>query len=327
MAIAVSGCGAPSMHDAQAIRGQVFGTSYALKLACSLDSVEARSIVESAFDHVDVAMSTYRQDSELMRLNRSALGSWLAVSEDFARVAAASISLARFTGGAFDPTVGALVDLWGFSGGNVPDQVPTDSDIERLQSNSGWRHLELDLVRPAIRRLSDFSLDLSAIAKGYAVDLAIEALESAGCADLLLEVGGEVGVRGRRMDGEPWVLGIETPQKASGVALTVDLSDASIATSGDYRNQVRIGDAVFSHTIDPATGRPVTHSLASVSVIAETAMRADALATALNVMGPKRGRAFAEAHHIDAYFIVRIDSGYDSFATGRFQPTQKQTTP
>ena len=144
MVIAVSGCGAPSLHDAQAVRGQVFGTSYALKLACSLDSVEARSIVESAFDRVDIAMSTYRQDSEVMRLNRSALGSWLVVSEDFARVAAASISLARFTGGAFDPTVGALVDLWGFSGGNVPDQVPTDSDIQRLQSNSGWRHLELD---------------------------------------------------------------------------------------------------------------------------------------------------------------------------------------
>ncbi len=327
MAAVVSGCGAPSFHDAQVIQGQVFGTSYALKLACSLDSAEARSIVESAFDRVDAAMSTYRHDSEIMRLNQSPLRSWLAVSDDFVRVAAASNSMARFTGGAFDPTVGALVDLWGFSGGNVPDQVPANADIARLRSQAGWHHLELDIAKSAIRRLSDFSLDFSAIAKGYAVDLAIESLESAGCADLLLEVGGEVGVRGRRTDGEPWVLGIETPRNTAGVEFALELSDASIATSGDYRNQVRIGDRVFSHTIDPATGRPVTHNLASVSVIAETTMRADALATALSVMGPEHGRAFAEAHHIDAYFIVRIDSGYDSFATGRFPLSEKRTAP
>ncbi len=325
MAISIFACSAPDSHDARRLQGQVFGTSYALTLACALDPAEARVLTESAFARVDAAMSSYRQDSELTRFNSTLPRTWLAVSGDLARVAHAAIELARFTEGAFDPTVGALVRLWGFAGGQPPVRVPAESHVRRLLSETGWGNLELDKRGLSMRRLSDFSLDLSAIAKGYAVDLATQSLQAAGCSHLLLEVGGEVAVRGRRVDGRPWVLGIESPQSLGGLALALELSDASVATSGDYRNQVRIGDKVFSHTIDPATGRPVTHNLASVSVIAESTMRADALATALNVMGPKRGRAFAEAHQIDAYFILRVDSGYDSFATGRFLSLQKRT--
>ena len=300
------------------IQGTTLGTRYSLLLACTFDVARARDIAESAFERVDASMSTYRTDSELMELNRGEPFKWLAISQDFATVIAASHDISQFTDGAFDPTIGALVGLWGFGAAAVPEAAPAEAEIAPLRVASGWRGLELDTAGPRVRRRSDFALDLSAIAKGYAVDLAIAGLEAEGCGDLLLEVGGEVGVRGTRPGGGHWVLGIESPENIGGIAQAVSLSDASIATSGDYRNQLRIGDAFYSHTLDPETGRPVTHNVASVSVVASSTMRADALATALSVMGPVRGRAFAETHEIDAYFILRTESGYDSFATGRF---------
>ena len=327
LGLAVAACALPTGKAPRVLQGSAFATTYTLSLACSLDAARARELAESSFARVDAAMSTYRQDSELMRLNRTAPFEWLAISADFASVVKASIELASLTDGAFDPTLGRLVRLWGFGGGDVPDVVPAEPEIARLRAASGWNQVEFDEPGARVRRLSDFALDLSAIAKGYAVDLAMEALQEEGCQDFLLEVGGEVGVRGRRADGATWVLGVESPDSRGGVALALEISQASIATSGDYRNRLRIGDTVFSHTLDPATGRPVAHNLASVSVIAATAMRADALATALNVMGPERGRAFAEAFEIEAYFIFRTDSGYDSFATGRFQAMQERLEP
>ena len=326
----IGACDQPPEHLSAKVQGTTMGTSYTLTLACALDADDAREVVESVFARIDASMSTYRSDSELMRLNRTPPLTWLDISQDFARVVTVALQVAAFTQGAFDPTVGALVGLWGFGGaggGGVDGSdarrsVPGDADIAPLLAASGWRQLEMHPDGARARRLSEFALDLSAIAKGYAVDLAIASLESKGCVDFLLEVGGEVGARGTRVDGSTWLLGIESPDSPGSVVLALALADAAIATSGDYRNRVIIDGEVFSHTLDPATGRPVSHGLASVSVIGESAMRSDALATALSVMGPDRGLAFAEAHEIEAYFITRVDSGYDSSATGRFRAAQ-----
>ena len=202
-----------------------------------------------------------------MRLNRSPIMQWQQVSEEFASVIRASLEIGQISSGAFDPTIGALVSLWGFAGRGVPETTPSADDIEDLLSETGTSRLELLSDMRMARRLSDFELDLSAIAKGYAVDLAIQDLEQNACHDLLLEVGGEIGARGSRPDGSSWVVGIESPGQAGGVTRALRLSNEAIATSGDYRNQVIIEGRKYSHTINPTTGRPVSHGLASVSVI------------------------------------------------------------
>lgn len=302
----------------QVVTGATMGTSYRLALNCDLHLDLAKQVAESAFNGVDASMSTYRQDSELMRLNKSPIMAWQQVSEEFAEVIQAALEIGLESKGAFDPTIGALVRLWGFGGGEMPQTIPPSHEIDRLLAQSGLTQLEVTADQKMVRRHSDFLLDLSAIAKGYAVDRAIRALEAHGCHDLLLEVGGEVGVRGHRPDGTAWTVGIESPRRSSAVVRSLQLVNEAIATSGDYRNRVRIEGHVYSHTISPKTGRPVGHGLASVSVIASSVMRADALATALSVMGPEAGLAFARQRDLEAFFIVRTENGYDSFATGRF---------
>ncbi len=301
------------------VTGTTLGTSYRLSLNCDLNPQLAKQVAEAAFARVDQSMSTYRKDSELMRFNASQIEEWQAVSEEFGEVIRMAIEVGRLTNGAFDPTLGALVRLWGFSDREPPQTTPSAAEIDRHLSQSGLSQLETGRGKKMVRRLSSFELDLSAIAKGYAVDLAIRDLERNACHDLLLEVGGEVGVRGLRPDGNAWTLGIESPRQSGGVTHTLRLSNAAIATSGDYRNRVVIEGQVYSHTIDPATGRPVTHDLASVSVISASVMRADALATALNVMGPSSGLRFARRHQIEAFFIIRTETGYDAMGTGRFE--------
>lgn len=300
------------------VTGTTMGTSYRLSLNCDLNPALARQVAESAFRKVDESMSTYRPDSELMRFNRSAIMKWQPISDEFADVIQASLDIGHFSGGTFDPTIGALVRLWGFVGGEVPKTTPHADEVEALLAQSGLANLELRADQRLVRRRSDFALDLSAVAKGFAVDLAIQGFEDNACHNLLLELGGEVGVRGSRPDGSAWTVGIESPNQAGGVTRALRLVDEAIATSGDYRNQVTIQGRVYSHTIDPSTGRPVSHSLASVSVIATSVMRADALATALNVMGPIEGVAFAREHGLEAFFIIRTENGYDSIGIGRF---------
>ena len=318
LGIFLTACSGPDFSAPRVIAGSTMGTSYMLSLGCGLDLEVAREAAEAAFARVDHSMSGYRPDSELMTFNRSSIGQWLTISQDFAAVVQSALDLGVLSEGAFDPTVGALVELWGFGATEGSGSVPDASEIGRLLEQTGLRQLELDSSTPAIRRLADFSLDLSAIAKGYAVDLAAATLQESACQDFLVEVGGEVGVRGVRPDGSPWRIGVESPSGLQAVTHRLTLRDEAIATSGDYRNFLRIEGELYSHTIDPQTGFPVLHELTSVSVIADTAMRADALATALNVMGPEDGLAFALRHDLEALFIIRTENGYDSFGTGRF---------
>ena len=314
----LTACSGSDFSSPRVVAGSTMGTSYMLSLGCGLDLESAREASEAAFARVDHSMSGYRPDSELMTFNRSGIGQWQTISQDFAAVVRSALELGVLSEGAFDPTLGALVELWGFGAAEGSGSLPEASEIRRLLEQTGLPQLELDPRTSAIRRLADFSLDLSAIAKGYAVDLAAAALEASACQDFLVEVGGEVGVRGVRPDGSPWTIGVESPSARQLMTHRLTLRDEAIATSGDYRNFLRIEGELYSHTIDPQTGLPVSHDLASVSVIADTAMRADALATALNVMGPEDGLAFALRLDLEALFIIRTENGYDSFGTGRF---------
>ena len=253
-------------------------------------------------------MSTYRADSEVSRFNRAVPGEWFAVSADTAAVVATALEVHQGSGGAFDITVGPLVDLWGFGAGSkATDRVPSDAEVAAAAARVGSDALRVRADPPALFKSADREIDLSAIAKGFGVDRAALWLEGNGVANYMVEVGGEVRTRGRNPQGEKWRIGIEAPellQQGHAIA-AVALSGESVATSGDYRNYFEAGGRHYSHTIDPATARPVEHALASVTVVAADCKTADALATAIDVLGPDKGLAFAERENLAVYLLVR----------------------
>lgn len=303
-----------------AFSGSTMGTTYTVKLAAlprgiSVDDVKART--DRTLERINALMSTYRADSEISRFNAATVVTWQAVSAQTQAVVAAALEISRLTGGAFDVTVGPLVDLWGFGPRGALRTPPSAADIAAVRGRVGYRRLSVRERPPSLRKAqADVAVDLSAIAKGYAVDEVARLLAELGCRDFLVEIGGELRARGRRPGGEPWRVAVERPVSgASAVQRLIELADAAIATSGDYRNFVEIEGRRYSHTIDPAAGAPVTHTLASVSVVHESAMYADALATALMVMGPQRGHAFAERHGLAALLLERTPEGFRELAT------------
>ena len=215
--------------------------------------------------------------------------------------------MSDLTGGAFDITVGPLVDAWGFGPPGHPPAAPAEADLARLRDQVGWQQVAVDAAGSTIRkRAPRVSADLSALAKGYAVDQVAELLAREGFSNHLVEVGGEVRAGGRSARDETWRVGIERPSAGPpAVYRTVALSGQALATSGDYRNTYLLDGLRVSHTIDPHTGRPVTHALASTSVIDPLCVRADAIATALMVLGPDDGYALAVEQNWPAFFIVR----------------------
>ena len=232
------------------------------------------------------------------------------------------MAVARDSGGAFDPTVGGLVDAWGF-GPEASERMPDEAELAALRAHVGTAKLRLDAnARTATKTDAALRLDLSAIAKGYAADAVAEALVGAGLHAVMVEVGGEVATRGQRAPGRPWRIGIERPDGSGALWRTVRLEDRAMATSGNYRNFRRVDGHVFGHTIDPRTGRPVEHRTASVSVIAERGVLADAWATALMVMGAEEGSAWADARGIAALFILAPEGSEGVFVE---RPTRAMT--
>jgi len=305
------------------ISGRTMGTSYNISLNLvsnfSADRLQAlRHAIGDRLSEIDKRMSTYRDDSEISRFNRSPVGSQTSVSSDTRFVLQTSVELNSLTEGAFDITVGPLVDLWGFGGQSIGDRVrPSSKTLDAALSQVGMS--KVLLKSSEIVKVSPVNIDLSAIAKGYAVDEIARSLDGFGVDNYLVEIGGEVRAKGVNKRNTLWVLGIESPDKRGrNVYTTVQLDQQSLATSGDYRNYFEQDGQRFSHTIDPVTGRPVTHNLASVSVIADSCMMADALATALMVMGEDKGYDFAQKHDIGALFIYRSDKGFVTQRTKSF---------
>ena len=272
--------------------------------------------IDISLERVNKLMSTYLEDSDISKFNRSESEDWQSVDKETAAVVARALEICELTDGAFDPTVGPLVNAWNF-GPNKKEvaKIPDDDRIKKLKSLIGFSSIEVRADPAAIRKRNPkVQLDLSAIAKGYAVDRVGRTLEDMGYEDYMVEVGGEVATRGERAQGGPWNVAVERPDSkahldnASRAHRITQLSGKAVATSGNYRNYIDIDGKRFSHTIDPKTGRPVEHNLSIASVVADDCMTADAIATAVMVMGTEKGSQLCEANGFPLLTVSRSDS-------------------
>jgi len=320
-ALAACGTGAGRRMS---LRGDTMGTTWSVTLAdqpSELDLHNLQARIAQALDRIDAQMSTWRPDSDLSRFNRSRSRCWQPASPELVAVVAAGLAAGRRSGGAFDVSVGPAVEDWGF-GPTGRRALPDDAAQARLRARIGYDRLEISLSRSALRkRLPDVALDLSGIAKGYAVDRLADLAVMAGAEDYLVEIGGEFRASGTGPDGGAWRLGIEKPLAGQiGIHRVLRLRSGALATSGDYRHWFEQDGERYMHIIDPRTGQPAASALASVSVVAATAMEADALATALMVLGPDAGWALARREGIAALFITRIGGGFADRSTPELAP-------
>jgi len=277
--------------------------------------------VEDALADVNRMMSTYLPDSEISIFNASASTEWQTVSGAFCLSVEKALELSTYTDGAFDITVAPLVNLWGFGPGNMIDEPPAEAEIASILDSVGYEKLQTDCSAPALKKhVPELMLDMSAFGKGFAVDRIAALLDGKGLANYLIEVGGELRLRGHNIKGEKWAIGIERPLTYERRPHTVvRLTDVALATSGDYRNFFVADGQLYSHTIDTRTGRPVTHTLASVTVLDNSGYRADALATALLVMGPERGMELAMRDDLAVLFLLRDGESVSERATPAFE--------
>ncbi len=300
----------------QRFSGQTMGTTWSVLVAGHADPSLSLGI-QAVLDEVDGRMSTWKPDSELSRLNASPDISSL--STDTVEVLVLARRVWEESGGAFDVTVGPLVNAWGF--GPEGPGAPTDEELDDLRLHVGQELLILG-DSSATKADPEVYVDLSAIAKGYAVDRVSASLSAQGYPDHMVEVGGEIRVAGLKDVGTPWMLGIEAPIEGQRgqVRRQLPATDVALATSGDYRNfRVVEGGERVSHTIDPRTGHPIEHGLASVSVLHERCALADAYATAINVLGPEDGLRLAQELGLEVLLIVRdTEGGLSEKGTGRF---------
>lgn len=315
-----AGCG-PSAEDRQAAwQGQTMGTTYLVKVAdvviAENQYQKIKNEIDSLLIEVNRQMSTYDPGSEISLFNVSRSTNEYKISPPFYEVMETALQIYAESGGAFDVTVAPLVNLWGFGSGGSNALVPDSAQITGILSRIGSDKIRLQKGNMILKTIPDLQLDLSAIAKGYGVDAVADLMHSYGFNNYLVEIGGEVVVQGRNAAGELWKIGIDRPRNASVPGQELEgilaLTDAAVATSGDYRNYFIQNGQQYSHTIDPSTGRPVKHNLASVTIVARSCMLADGLATATMVMGPDKGMKWIEnINDVEALLIVR--TGEDSF--------------
>lgn len=302
-----------------AIAGTTMGTTWSARLALppGVTAQAARHAIQQALDNVVAQMSTWDDTSNVSRYNRGSPG-WHALPEACFYVLRHALALAEETQGAYDPTIGPIVNAWGFGPPPYASEPPSTQTIRRLLQRCGWSQIRLDRDRRCAWQPGGFYLDFSSIAKGYGVDVATHALEALGVRHALVEVGGELRAQGKRPDGQAWRVAIEIPDGSDDHALAVVLNDHSIATSGDYRRFRDNGAGRYAHTLDPRTGRPITNNVASVTVIHTECMQADALATALTVLGERDGLAYAQRHGLAALFISRQGQDLRPIASDAF---------
>lgn len=307
------------------LTGPAMGTTFQLKFAPASASkpLPPPAVIESEvreiLDRLNRQMSTYHPASELSLFNQCDLTNWFSVSADVAVVFQMAQTVSERSSGAFDITVGPLVELWGFGPQRRPTQVPEASQLEQQRQRVGFRRVSVQTNPPRLRKdLAAVHCDLSAIAKGYGVDQLAEHLETLGLRDFLVEIGGEVRARGRNPAGEVWRVGIQDPENPEGLRRIVRLRDRSMATSGDYFRYFEQDGKRYSHTIDPRTGWPAAHALASVSVVHDSCAMADAWATALNVLGPEEGWHAALREGLAVLWISRTPAGLTERSTPAF---------
>lgn len=339
--LSLAGCGdtnrpAPAngstsgLDEVLRLQGPTMGTSWSVSLHAANPDTDWQSLLQAELDAIEDALTTYRPDSELMRLNaagRVQLVEGFPVGEYTWECLRLAQELARATNGAFDPTMQPLVALWGF-GKDRDLPIPSDAQIEAARANTGWRGFSFSLEARGVNKKEPVQLDLSAIAKGYAADR-LKRLAEQGAAGGLIEVGGEIRVFGARSTPGKWRIGVETPAEDLGAAqrigsvIELDSQHAlqAVATSGDSRNRRTVDGYSFSHIIDPRTGRPVVDPPASVTVIAHDCATADAWATALLVLGPEEGMPLAVEAGLEVCFQMReADGSFRTVASEGYAP-------
>lgn len=283
----------------QIIQGKIFGTYYNIKIRTNNKNNALREKVEAKLHDINKQMSVFEDDSEISRINKSAAGMEIALSENMRDVMRAADKVYRQSGGWFDPTLGRLVDMWGFGAGERRE--PADEEIKEAMKSVGFSRLKFsDDFQKLTKTQNETYINLSAIAKGYGVDEVAAVLEREGCHDYIVEIGGEIKARGFRSAAkEAWNIGINKPVAGSSEnSMVISLSNLAVATSGNYRNFYQKDGKTFAHTISFQTGRPVLSDALSVSVFHESCMYADAYATAIMAMGVEKGLAFADKNKL-----------------------------
>lgn len=288
-----------------------------------------RSLVETAIDGVNTAMSAFDPQSDVSCFNQADTTDWVPVSPETAEVVQLALDVGRDSDGALDITVAPLVNLWSFGWQARPDSIPDDAAIQDALALVGHHTLEVRSDPPALRKINPrASIDLASVAKGYAVDQVAKGLEAASVQTYLVDIGGELRAAGRKPDGnggQPWKVGIEKPVAVQRtVQRILHLADSGMATSGSYRNYFEQDGVRYSHLLDPRTGRPITHRLVSVSVLHASCAVADAWATALMVLGDAEGLALAQRRGVAALFITSTGHGFEEKATTAFKAAEQQ---
>ncbi|ELE5028715.1 FAD:protein FMN transferase [Vibrio fluvialis] len=305
------------------LSGPTMGTSYNIKYLQQdglPSSDDLHKEIDRLLEEVNDQMSTYRKDSELSRFNQYQGIDPFEVSNQTATVVKEAIRLNGLTEGALDVTVGPLVNLWGFGPEARPEVVPTDAELAERKANTGIHHLSVDGNKLS-KDLPHLYVDLSTIAKGWGVDVVANYIESRGIHNYMVEVGGEIRLKGLNRDGVPWRIAVEKPTvEERSIQEIIEPGDMAIATSGDYRNYFERDGVRYSHIINPQTGRPIHNRVVSVTVLDKSCMTADGLATGLMVLGDEKGIEIAEQNHIPVFMIVKTDDGFKEIASSAFKP-------
>jgi thiamine biosynthesis lipoprotein len=303
-----------------------FSLPWTVKLAALPEGTSQPQLQEKLqglLDRVNTALSTWQSDTELMRFNHAPAGQWVPVSPILYHAVDTAQQVSALSSGAFDITVGPLVDLWGFGPKARARHIPTPVQIRAARRRVGWQHVELDKDRQALRRTAAVQLDLSSVGEGAGVDAMADYLDSIGIHDYMAEVAGTFRVHGHKPDGTGWVIAIEKPDGSGLPQRALNLQDQVVSSSGLYRNYYTVHGVRYAHIIDPASGRPVHHHAVSVTVIeppGTPAQLADASATAFNVLGPDKGYALAVAKHLPVFFIISTPRGFVEKYTPEFAP-------
>lgn len=301
--------------------GTYYQVKYVLDVKQQQDSNFSAATIKTQIDQrlelVNAQMSTYIPDSELSRFNKAQQS--LPVSVATRSVIEAALTLFEQSNGAFDVTIGPLVNLWGFGPDKRANKVPSAQLIAEKKKSVGSQYLTVR-GNTLYKATPDLYVDLSAIAKGYGVDVVAQYLQEMGIYNYLVDIGGELSLKGMKAENKNWTIAIERPIAGQAVQKVIHIGDNAIATSGNYRNYFESEGIRYSHTIDPKTGKPISHKLVSVSVVHKSSMFADGLATAITVLGPKAGLSFAKKQNLAVFLLVKEGDHYTEYYTSEFEP-------
>ncbi len=321
----LSACDSGPEHGSEtSFSGSTMGTTFTVKVIDLPDHLPAETVrtqLSVILKDVNDKMSLWVNDSELVRFNQSTSTDWVEASQDVVHVTEAAQKISELTNGRFDVTVEPLIKLWGFSTKSMTGIAPSQAAIDDALKAVGYHKITVRQSPPALRKTqANVHLNLSAIAKGYGIDQLARYLDSQQIENYMVEIGGDLRVKGTNVRRESWQIAIEKPDVTSRTVQRIfPIKGAGMATSGDYRNYFEKDGKRFTHIIDPQTGRPITHKLASVTVLSDTAMQADGLATALLTLGEVEGPMLAEQQGIAAFFLIRDGDGFVEKHSSQFE--------